>query len=54
MNKSSKAIPKEFLKNSNIKNSEPDFYITSSQIKKNQKNDTIWLLLVFLILLDIL
>lgn len=54
MNKKYKNIPSQFLKNSNLKNDTPDFYITSSDIKTNSKNDTIWLILVFLILLDIL
>lgn len=54
MNKSLKNIPKEFLINSKYKNNEPDFYITSTQIQKTQKTDTIWLLLAFLIILDIL
>lgn len=50
MRKNKNYIPKEFLKNNS------DFYITST-IKKNiepKKTDKIWLILSFLIILDVL
>lgn len=55
MSRTKKTIPKEFFKNS-VKKENTDFYITSTKINNNKdfKNDTIWILLIFLIISDIL
>ncbi len=53
MNKNSKNISKHFAKSLPKKYTENDFYIASTALtKENKKNDTIWLLLSFLILMD--
>ena len=58
MNNSLKNIPKQFLKNSSMKNnSEQSIYIASTEItNKNQNhlNDNIWFLILILIIFDII
>lgn len=47
-------IPYPFSKIENKDNKNSDFYITSTNLNLNKKNDNIWLLIMFLILLDII